>query len=127
MQTAEQQIALWPHPQMLLAAHAQRAPRDADRFAYLGDEERLVRVLLHNPAKAAHDNRVLPLRQSILPALPSGETVGDSLDQRLFETASGLGMSDDFGRVFRQARNLRVQLLKPCHRRWCGSDDQRLL
>src|SRR6516165_10378449 len=68
MQTAEQQIALWPHPQMLLAAHAQRAPRDAHRFAYLGDEERLVRVLLHNPAKAAHDNRVLPLRQSILRA-----------------------------------------------------------
>jgi hypothetical protein len=48
------------------------------------------------------------------------------LDQRLFETAGGLGMGDDFGRVFRQARSRRVQPLKPCHRRWWWGDDQRL-
>src|SRR5262245_6094391 len=62
--TAQQEIALWRYSQMLLAARAQCALRNADRLADFRDVERVSRVFLHHTVEAAHDGRVLALRQS---------------------------------------------------------------
>src|SRR5215472_5377465 len=82
---AQQQVALWPHSQMLLAAHPQRPARNPDRLAYLRDVERLLRVLLQDPAKAAHDDRMMPLRHTAPPILAVSKAADQGLDQRLLK------------------------------------------
>src|SRR6516162_1383638 len=60
MKAAEHQVAFWPYPQLLLAAHFQSPLGDLDHLADVRDVKRLIRLLLHRHAKPAHDQLVLP-------------------------------------------------------------------
>ena len=52
-------------------------------FPDLRDVERLVRALLQRLPKAAHNDRVLSLRQTGLAMFAGSEAVDQSIDQRL--------------------------------------------
>src|SRR5215472_4815219 len=102
VQAAEQQVVLWSHPQLLLAAHPQGPLRNPDRLADLRDIEWLTRVFLHHPAKPAHDQLVLPLCHAVLASLTIAEAFDHRLYKRLLQPARGVGIGDDFRRLFRQ-------------------------
>src|SRR6516162_274560 len=102
MQAAEQQVALWPNPQLLPAAHPQGSFRYADRLAELRDVKRLIRVLLHYPAKPAHDQLVLPLRHAVLAGLVIAEAADHRLYEGLFQPIRGIRIGNYFWSLFRQ-------------------------
>src|SRR5215469_3414460 len=109
---------------MLLAAIEQRPPRNPDSLADFRNVERFVRVLLHHPAKATHNDRVLPSRRALLALLAISEAADHNLDQRLLEPACGSRVGDYFRSRFCQLPRRRVEPLEPpyCGRR--GSEDQ---
>ena len=122
----QQQISLGAHPQLLLAAQPQCPVRHSDRLAKLRDVKRFIGIFLHCPAKPAHDGRVVPQRRIVLADFPLPEAANQGFDQRLLETARRLGVSDDFGSIFRQLPGCRVQPLKSRHREGGRRDRHRI-
>src|SRR5215472_3751750 len=84
---AEQQVVLWPHAQMLLAARQERALRCADRAAQLRDVDRLARRTLDDVMKPPHDRRVLPRCRPVLIQVSGDEAIDHRSDHRLLEAA----------------------------------------
>src|SRR5690349_24322474 len=102
MHAAQEQVALWPDAEVLLAAHPQGPFRNANCFAYLRDVERLLRVVLYHPAKPAHHDGVLPSRPTVFSVFLVAKAPERGLYQGLFQPARRIGIGDDFWRFFRQ-------------------------
>ena len=116
MQTAEQQVALWPHPELLLTADPQGPVGNADRLTDFRNVKRLIRMLLHDPAEPAHDQLVLPLGYAVLARLAVLEAANHRRYESLFQAICGIAIGDDFRRGFRQMPGSRVQPLEHCKR-----------
>src|SRR5215472_15410128 len=120
----QHQVALWPHTQMLMAAHLQCPGGNSDRLADFGDVERFLEILFDHPVKPAHDDRMLPLRETVFVSLAGGEAIDQDLDQRLFEASRCFSMGDNFRSSFCQQSSCRMELPQFFHRGWRRSDEQ---
>src|SRR6516162_7228891 len=118
MKAAEHQVAFWPYPQLLLAAHFQSPLGDLDHLADVRDVKRLIRLLLHRHAKPAHDQLVLPPCHAVLASSALGEAADHCLYQLMLQPTRDIGIADDFRGVLSQLPGHRMQPLKPCHRNW---------
>src|SRR5262245_43719027 len=126
MHAAQQEVPLWRHSQMFLAASAQRSLRNPYRLADLGDVERFSRILLDQLVEAAHHDRVLALRQTVLATLAGAEASDLGLGQALLQASPPSGIGDYFQDPFSQISGSRVQSLKSRHCGWWRDDQNRV-
>src|SRR6516164_4670599 len=108
MKAAEHQVAFWPYPQLLLAAHFQSPLGDLDHLADVRDVKQLIRLLLHRHAKPAHDQLVLPPCHAVPASSALGEAANHCLYQLMLQPTRDIGIADDFRGVLSQLPGHRI-------------------